>query len=556
VALVLTAVAAACGRDTTSTSAPPPKSGTARGGQIVASLRTDPKSFNRYFQNDVSSDLVSELTQARLVRINKITWDPEPWLAESWTESPDHLRYTLKLRSGVSFSDGHPFTADDVLFTFQALYDPKSAASSVLADSMMVNGKPLQLSSPDPQTVVVTFPEPFAPGVRLFDNIPVLPKHRLEAAVKAGTFASAWGLTTPPAEMAGLGPFVLSSYTPGQRMVFARNPHYWRKAATGDALPYLDGITVETVPDQNAEELRLENGQLDLTGGEVPADAYAGAKRAAAEGKLTIADLGMDRKADSFWINLKPGAFKNDPRAAWLQRDELRRAISMAVDRQVFADTVFFGAGEPVYGPVTPSIKQWYWTGTPRISYDPEGAKTLLASIGVPLGTPSARFQLIIQSGKPRLERGASVIADQLKKIGLGVDVVAYDGLTVLQHWQSGQYDALYFSPGLTDIDPAVTPDLWFSSGGSHFWNPGQKKPATDWEKQIDALMTKQGAAFDMAERKRLFDEVQKIFVEHQPVVYFAAPRFFVASSARLVNTKPALHWIPLLWAADELAVK
>jgi peptide/nickel transport system substrate-binding protein len=89
-----------------------------------------------------------------------------------------------------------------------------------------------------------------------------------------------------------------------------------------------------------------------------------------------------------------------------------------------------------------------------------------------------------------------------------------------------------------------------------HFWNPNQKTPATEWEKQIDDLMAKQGRTFDMAERKRLFDEVQRVFVEHQPILYFAAQRFNVSSSTRLVNVKPALHWTPILWNADELAVR
>src|SRR5205814_506882 len=92
----------------------------------------------------------------------------------------------------------------------------------------------------DPYTVDITFPEPFAPGVLLLDNLPILPRHKLEAALKAGEFASAWGLSTPVSEIAGLGPFVLSAYVPGQRVVLERNPRYFRKAADGAALPYLD----------------------------------------------------------------------------------------------------------------------------------------------------------------------------------------------------------------------------------------------------------------------------------------------------------------------------
>jgi peptide/nickel transport system substrate-binding protein len=549
-AITVTIAACGGGSNTNSTSTSPNRSG--RGGNIVASLRTDPRSFNRYFAADVSTDLVAELTQARLLRINKLTWDVEPWLAESWTESTDHLRYTLKLRSGVSFSDGHPFTSDDVLFTFTALYDPKSIGESVLADAMMINGKPVKVEAPDPQTVVIIFPEPFAPGVRLLDNIPMLPKHKLGAALQAGTFAKAWGLTTPPADIAGLGPFVLKEYVPGQRTVFERNPHYWRKAANGDQLPYLDRITVETIPDQNAEELRLESGQLDMMSGEVPAEMFAGAKRASGAGKIVLAELGMDRKADGFWINLRPDAFKGDPRASWIKRDEFRRAISMAINRRAFVDTVFFGAGEPVYGPVTPAVRPWYWAGTPQIPYDPEGAKKLLASIGA----ANARFQLMTQPGRPRFQRAVSDMATQLQKIGVEVDVVNMEGLSVVAKILGGDYESVYFAPAVTDIDPAVSPDFWFTRGNAHFWNPNQKTPASDWEKQIDDLMAKQGRSFELAERKRLFDDVQRVFVEHQPIVYFAAQRFNVAMSTRLVNGKPALHWIPILWNADELSVK
>jgi peptide/nickel transport system substrate-binding protein len=548
-------LAAACGSSTPSTtpaSAPGSSGALRRGGSIVASARTDPRSFNRFINNDVTSDLVSELVNARLVRINKLSWNPEPWLAESWTESPDHLRYTLTLRAGVSFSDGHPFTADDVVFTFAALYDPKSADDSALAGAMTINGRQLKVEAPDPQTVVITFPEPFGPGIRILDNVPIVPRHKLEAAYKAGTFAKAWGLTTPPEELAGLGPFVLKTYTPGQRMVFERNPHYWRKAANGDALPYIDRLTVETVPDQNAEELRLESGQSDLSGGEVPAEMYAGAKRAAAAGKITLAELGVDRKADGFWFNLRPDAFKGDPRAAWIQKDDFRRAISMAIDRKAFVDTVFFGAGEPVYGPITPAVKPWYWTGTPQTPYDPEGAKKLLASIGA----TNAHFQLMTQPGRPRFQRPVSDIATQLKKIGVQVDIVNMEGLSVVEKIVTGKYESVYFAPGVTDIDPAVSLDFWVSSGQAHFWNPLQKTPATAWEKEIDELMAKQASTLDPAERKRLFDDVQRVFVEHQPVIYFAAQRFNVASSTRLANVKPALHWIPILWNADELSVR
>jgi peptide/nickel transport system substrate-binding protein len=533
-----------------------------RGGAIVGCIRTDPASFNRFAARDSSTELVSQLTQAKLVRINKKTNDVEAWLAESWTTSADGRRYTFTLRDAV-FSDGHPFTSDDVVFTFAAAYDER--AGTVLADSLKAGGKALDVAAPDPRTVVITFPEAFGPGVRLLDNLPILPKHKLGAALQAGTFTRAWGTSAAPGDIVGLGPFVLHEYAPGQRLVFDRNPRYWRKAPDGTALPYLDRITIEVIHDQNAELLRLETGQIDVPYSEVTPEFYAPIKRAADEGRVALHDLGVAYQADWLWFNLKPGAFGADPRAAWLQRDELRQAISSAVDRKLFADTVFLGAGEPVYGPETPANKKWYWADVPRTPHDPARAKTLLASIGLAdrtrdgvlrdgAGRP-ARFTLITQKGRPRLERGAAVIRDELQKIGLAVDVAALDGNAVIQHIISGQYEATLFAPQPSDTDPGVNPDLWFSFGSFHVWNPGQSKPATDWERRIDELMTRQIASVDESERKRLYDDVQRIFVEHLPIVYFVAPRWYVAVSTRLVNATPAIYALPVLWAADTLAV-
>jgi peptide/nickel transport system substrate-binding protein len=506
--------------------------------------------------------LISNLTQAKLVRINKLSQDVEPWLAERWTVDASGRRYTLTLRPSIVFSDGNPFSADDVVFTFRALYDPKTQSS--LADALQVDGKPLEVTAADAHTVVVTFPSAFAPGLRLLTNVPILPKHKLESALAGGTLASAWGLQTPPADIVGLGPFVLTTYQPGQRLVFDRNPHYWRKDDRGVALPYLDHLTVELVPDQNAELLRVEAGQLDLMTSEIAPESYSIVKRAADEGRLKLYDLGVGLVPDSFWFNLRPGAFKSDPRNAWLQRDEFRRAISMAVDRRAFADTVFFGAGEPVDGPETPANKKWYSPDVPRVPYDPAAATALLKTIGLvdrdedgvleDANRQPVRFTLITQKGRPRLERGAAVVRDDLKKVGIVMDVAAIDGGAVVERIVSGKYDAVYFSPQPTDTDPGTNPDFWFSSGTAHFWNPAQPTPATEWERRVDALMARQIAAPDEAERRRLFTEVLQIFAEHQPVLYFAAPRLFVAVSSRMIVT-PALDPWPAMWSPDTVAV-
>jgi peptide/nickel transport system substrate-binding protein len=533
-----------------------------RGGALVASIRTEPGSFNRYAKRDSGTELVSILTQAKLVRINKATQVVEPYLADRWTVSEDGRKVTLTLHPGVTFSDGHPFTADDVVFAFQAVYDERTEGT--LADSLQIEGKKLAVTAVDAATVAIVFPAAYAPGVRILDNLPIYPRHKLEAALKAGKINDAWGLSTPASDLAGLGAFVVAQYVPGQRLVFDRNPHYFREGADGRPLPYLDRLTVEITPDPNAEILKLEAGQIDAMTVEMAPESYATIKRAADAGRVKLMDLGVGYNADALWFNLKPGAFAGDPRAAWLQRDELRKAISLAVDRKLFAGTVFLGAAEPVYGPETPANKQWYW-GRPT-PHDPAAAKQLLASIGLTdrngdgmledaNGRP-AQFTLLVQKGRANLERAASVIRDELKKVGLVVDVVALEGLALIERFtRTRQYEAVYFTVSKTDTDPAVNLDFWASRGSAHIWNFNQTTPATDWERRIDDLMVRQIASQDPAERKRLYDQIQEIFADHLPMVFFAAPRIFVASSARVTNVTPALMRPQLLWAPETVAV-
>jgi peptide/nickel transport system substrate-binding protein len=534
-----------------------------RGGAIVASVRNEIRSFNRLAARDATTALVAALNHAKLVQINPATQELEPRLAEAWTMSPDLRHARLTLRKNVQFSDGHPFTADDVVFTFDAAYDER--AGGAIGDALRVAGKKLAVKATDPYTVDITFPEPFAPGVLLLDNLPILPRHKLEAALKAGEFASAWGLSTPVSEIAGLGPFVLSAYVPGQRVVLERNPRYFRKAADGAALPYLDRITVETIPDQNTELLRLEAGQLDVMSSEIAPEGYASMKRAADAGRVRLLDLGVGYNASALWFNLKPGAFAGDPRAAWLQSDQLRRAISFAVDRQAFADSVFLGAAVPIYGPETSANKQWYWPDLPKTPFDPGQAKQLLASAGLSdrngdgvledSRNQPVHFTLLTQKARPELERGGVVMRDALKKVGIIVDLVTVDANAVIQGFLSGQYEAVYFNVDKTSFDPALNPDFWFSFGTAHVWNMRQTAPATTWERQIDQLMARQTAAADPAERRRIYNDVQKVFAEHLPMIYFAAPRVYLAASSRLVNVQPALTRPQVLWAADTLGV-
>lgn len=533
------------------------------GGVLSASVRSEPRSFNRLVSRDYATLLTSLLTQARLVRVNMATQELEPWLAESWTSSPDGLVHTLTLRDGLRWSDGVPFTSADVAFTFAAVFDPK--VKSVLASGLAVDGDPLAVATPDARTVVVTFPHPFGPGIRLLDNLTILPKHKLEAAVATGTMATAWSVATPPEEMAGMGPFVLTKYEPGQRLTFARNPHYWRKDSRGIALPYLDGLVLRIVPDQNAELLGLQSGELDLTQQQLRADDYATARELERGGSLRLQEVGVSLDPDVFFFNLRPAAWARDPRRAWLFTDTFRRALNHAVDREAYANTVFLGAAVPVHGPVSPGNKAWFWPDLPRYAFDREKSAALLAELGLAnrdadafledaAGT-EARFTVILYKGNTAIERGAQVLKESFERVGVAMDIVPLEPGALIERMLAGTFEAIFFNYVTTDPDPAMQRDFWLSSGSAHIWNLSQKTPATDWERQMDDLVNRQAAAIDPDERVRLFRDVQRLFSEHLPAMYFAAPRVFVAVGPRVRNETPAVSRPQMLWSADTLAV-
>ena len=530
----------------------------ARGGSLVASIRSEPAGYNRYVQASAAVDAMSLLTNGKLVRVNRATDELEPALAESWSQSADGLSYTLKLRDGVKFSDGTPFTSADVLFTARAAYDPK--VKSFLASALSVLQKPLVFEAPDALTVVVRLPEPFTPGLRMLDSMPILPRHKLETALNDGTFPKAWGVGTPVTDVVGLGPFMLSEHVPGERLVFTRNPHYWRRDAAGVQLPYLDRLTWLIVPDQNTESLRMESGDLDfMVNGDIRPEDHARFRRAADQGKLRLLDVGIAIDPNLLWFNL------GDPSSARdLYRDRtFRQAISYAIDREAIVNTVYLGAAVPIYGPVTAGNRNWHSESVPTYPYNPAKAREMLASLGLKdtngdgtldRGGAPVRFSVVTQRGHTVRERTVSMIQEHLRQVGITVDVVALDPNSMFQRLMTKDFDAFYYALQASATDPALSYDFWLSSGGYHLWNPAQKVPSTDGERRIDDLMHRQGAAKTLTERQQLFAEVQKIMGEEQFGIYLAAPRVTLAVSRKVVNPQPSLLIPQLLWSADTLA--
>jgi peptide/nickel transport system substrate-binding protein len=282
-------------------------------------------------------------------------------------------------------------------------------------------------------------------------------------------------------------------------------------------------------------------------------------------GALRLQEVGVSPDPDVFFFNLRPSAWAKDPRRAWIFTDTFRKALNHAVDREAYANTVFLGAAVPVHGPVSPGNKAWFWPDLPRYAFDREKSAALLAELGLAnrdedafledaAGT-EARFTLIHYKGNTSIERGAQVLKESFERIGVAMDLVPLEPGALIERMLAGTYEAIFFNYVMTDPDPAMQRDFWLSSGSGHIWNISQKTPATDWEREMDDLLNRQAAAIDPAERVRLFREVQRLFSEHLPALYFAAPRLFVAVGPRVRNETPGVTRPQLLWSADTLAV-
>ena len=527
---------------------------------LVASIRAEPRSFNRYTARDLSTTVVTYLTQAGLVRVNRSTDRLEGELAERWELLPDQKTYRVTLRPGLTFSDGEPFTADDVAFSFRALYDERGGTA--LADSVRVSGRPITVTVENTTTVLVRFPAPFAPGLRLLDGIPMLPRHRLESALVNGRFAEAWGVSATPGQVIGLGPFVLTRYAPGQRLAFDRNPHYTSPAGRLGA-GAVQHVILDVVPDQDAEQLRLTAGAIDITQSELRPSDWRALREATADRRVRIADAGIGLDGDLLWMNLRRDKAA-DPRSPWLQHASFRRAIAQAIDLRAFADFVYLGHAVPALGVVSPGNVPWYVdAGGPR--FDPDAARASLASLGLTSRTGDSiledrhgrpvRFTLLTQAGNTSLERGASVIRDALTRLGVAVDVVRLEAGALVHRIESGDYDAIYFRLLTTDADPALNLDFWRSSGGGHVWNPEQSKPATEWEADIDTLIERVAARSNPGERRDAFAAVQRIMARELPAMAFAFPRLSVAIAARVHGASAAAFRPPVLWNPADLAV-
>ncbi len=510
----------------------------APGGELRFCVRAEPRSLHPLAAIDDAADTVRYLTAGVLIRVNRSTQQAEPELATSWSVSRDYRVISFTIRRGIKFSDGTPFTAADVEYTFRQLLDPKLEAP--LADSF-------RTGAGDPhfevrgEIVKISFPAPIADYVSLFDQLPIL-----SSRSRLGTKAV-------------LGPFMIQDYKPGVELFLVRNPNYWKSDAQGRKLPYLDSVRLPIQQNRETELARFRRGDVQLIDTIDPAIFDQLAK----DMPDVVRDSGPSLDSEMMWVNQTPGAPLPAYKRQWFQSRAFRVALSHAIRRADICRIVYHGHAQPAYGPVSPSNTFWFNQKLHAPEFNLAAAMKELNSAGFTLrdknlydasGHP-VEFSAITNSGNETREKIAAMLQQDLSALGIKLNIVTLDFKSLIERITSSfNYEACLLGLRRVELDPNSQMNVWLSSAPNHQFNPGQKSPATPWEAEIDALMHKQASELDRTRRKAWFDRVQEIAAAEQPFIYLVNPHSLSAVARTLKNTAPTPLPPQLVWNAEFLS--
>jgi peptide/nickel transport system substrate-binding protein len=547
------------------------------GGRFVLAQTAPPRTFNTVVANENSStDVTDGRLFASLFEFDNATQEMKPSLAKSWESSEDGLTWTIHLRRGAAFTDGHPLTADDVLFTFEVYMDDTLHVS--LYDFFIVKGKKFEVTAPDSYTVQIKIASPYAMLVPAVGSMYILPKHVLEPAYRSGSFSSAYNVSTPPAQVVTSGPWMLKQYVPNEKTVLTRNPYWCGVDTKGQRLPYLDELVFVIVPDQNTAALKFEAGEVDALD-DVKPENYQTYQNNQQKGDFTFHDLGPALNTNFFWFNLnkardakggkKLGSVYVDPiKYSWFSRKAFRQGVSKAVDRDAIIRSVYYGQGVKAWSTSTPGNKVWYTPDAVHYDYDLEGSKKLLAGLGWKdkdgdgfLEDEKGRtisFTLKTNSSNALRVGMANFIKDDLAKVGIKVTPSPVEFNTLITNLrQDFQYETILLGlQSATPPDPGMGQNVWRSSGLTHYWNIKQPKPETAAEAEVDHLMDELVATTDMEKRKQTWKAIQDDINEECFIIWLPSLVYKVPIRNRFGNVHPTVIPHRIIWNIDRVFVK
>lgn len=510
--------------------------------QAVFAVLSDPKTFNAVLSAE--SPNIFSLTYEGLITENPITGKKEPALASSWTISEDNKTLVFTLREGLKWSDGQPLTSDDVIFSYNDLYlNPKIANN--YRDSLRIgkSGAFPKITKLDDRRIEFQISEPFAPFLDAAE-IPILPAHILRSTINQKdnngnpVFLSTWGTDTPPQDLIVNGAYKLKSYVTSQRLIFEKNPYYWKKDSQGQPLPHIPQVVWAIVESTDTSLLQFRSGSLDSVG--VSPEYFSLLKKEEERGNFTIYNGGPSYGTSYLTFNLNQGKRNGKPlvdpiKSKWFNNLNFRRAIAHAIDRDRMINNIYRGLGAVQNSEVSVQ-SPFYNKNLKGYNYDPTKAKALLQEAGFTYNAKQelfdgeghrVNFTLNTNAGNKIREAMGAQIQEDLGKIGIKVDFSPISFNVLIDKLSNSlEWDAIIL--GLTGGNEPHAPNVWYTDGNLHMFNqkpqpgtqPIQGRAVSDWEKEIEALYLQGSQTLDLSKRKQIYDRAQVLTQEYLPFIY------------------------------------
>ena len=521
------------------------------GGElIISTIGEGPKTFNPCNTKDATSSSMAGLLYDGLLTTDSVTGEVVPLLAKSYTVNKND--YVINLRKGIVWTDGKPITADDVIYTYEDIVF-KGLGNTAARDAMMIRGKLPTLVKFDDYTVKFTTPEPFAPFLRQL-TYPIVPKHYFKPYSDKGesTFNSFLNPDTPPSQIVSNGAFKLKEYTAAQRVVFVKNPNYYKINLKNEKLPYLDKLIYLIVGDTNNEILKFEAKEIDVLS--LRGSNVALYKQKEPEADYKIYNLGADTGTLFLVVNLNKqkganGKWNVEPKKQkWFDNRDFRSAIDWAIDRKGMVQNIAQGVAAPLF--TAESLNSIYLNkfikGHPQ---DKNTSKELLKRAGFKLknnilydkDNNRVEFDLYTNAGSLDRESIGVMIKQDLEDLGMKVNFkpIEFNSL-VNKLSNTNDWDMCIMGLTGSPLEPHDGKNVWTSKGSLHLFN--MKADNTNiypWEKELDRIFEEGALKLTYKERKPLYDKYQAIIYDQKPIIYLYSPIRITAVRKKFKNIFP-----------------
>ncbi len=496
-----------------------------RGGTVTVHLNAEQRILNPALRASADVYLIGAKIMEPLVDLDG-DGDPDPMLATSWESSDDGKTITFKLREGVNWHDGKPFTSADVAYTAMEMWKKHLNYSTTLQLYLE------EVETPDDHTAVFQYSRPMPMDLllrALADLGYVAPKHVYEDT----------NVLENPANNApiGTGPFKFDSYERGRYVIAVKNPDYW-----AEDKPYIDKIVWRIITDQAAAAAAVESGDVQLT--PYSSLALADMDRLKSDDRLTVSGKGSD-------ANVPMNTIEFNFRREELADHRVREAIVRSMDIEFFCENFLYGFGKPATGPIPSSATNFYSDDTPQYPFDPKKAEALLDEAGYERGKDGKRFKLKLVPAPwgEDITLWSTFMQQSLQDVGIDVEIIRYDASGFLDNvynkWDFDLATGWHQYRG----DPAVSTTVWYRSGSP------KGAPWTNqfgWQSdEVDELIDAAAFEIDPEKRRELYVSLSRKINEELPLWMAIEREFISVTSKELHNDHnnprwPSSHWADL----------